>query len=530
MLIDYKSNKSATKYSYDFCIIGSGVAGTVLANELARNLPKKSIAVLESGDWSLENEHNRTIKKCNTKNFPLKEDSRELAIGGTSNTWGGLNTHFLPIEIEQRPFLEKSEWPIPYSELEEYYKKASEKYKFDDTLGKDEKIRNSFAPFSKRLFKARLPANNFKDFCSAEKFDLIYNAHAIGFGQKDSRVEYVRISNVATEVVSTVRADYFILASGCLETVKLLLNSLKRNEIILDKEEKFIGHYFMNHPKGQFGLLELYEDTLDMENYVGGVDDGVVSYYGLSLAPEKQMDYGLLNSYIRFSPRVPWAGDPLVTRLILFLRSSKAFLKGVIQSNRNKRIELLDFAETGDPDALSLTRKEGNIFRSLSNIAKYIFYRSLNKKPTTKEYYIHNYLEMEPCYSNSIYLSHATDELGQYDVIVDYSLSRRDYKSIKTLHQDLKEFVSTSQIGKVWSNIEGCQEWPIKTDASHHLGGAVMGFSSEDSVTDANLKVHSLSNLFIVGGAVFPTSGSGNPTWTIAALALRLAKHLEEKN
>jgi choline dehydrogenase-like flavoprotein len=43
---------------------------------------------------------------------------------------------------------------------------------------------------------------------------------------------------------------------------------------------------------------------------------------------------------------------------------------------------------------------------------------------------------------------------------------------------------------------------------------------------DASCRIHGLSNLYVAGGAVFPTSSQANPTLTIVALALRLAAHL----
>ena len=55
-----------------------------------------------------------------------------------------------------------------------------------------------------------------------------------------------------------------------------------------------------------------------------------------------------------------------------------------------------------------------------------------------------------------------------------------------------------------------------------------MGSNPNNSVVDENLKIHSLNNIYLISGGVFPTSGSGNPTWTLAALSIRLAKTLME--
>jgi choline dehydrogenase-like flavoprotein len=64
----------------------------------------------------------------------------------------------------------------------------------------------------------------------------------------------------------------------------------------------------------------------------------------------------------------------------------------------------------------------------------------------------------------------------------------------------------------------------------HHLGTARMGTDPRSSVVDADCRVHGLENLFIAGGAVFPTSSQANPTLTIVALALRLAAHLNARS
>jgi choline dehydrogenase-like flavoprotein len=46
-------------------------------------------------------------------------------------------------------------------------------------------------------------------------------------------------------------------------------------------------------------------------------------------------------------------------------------------------------------------------------------------------------------------------------------------------------------------------------------------------VVDANSRVHGVSNLYVAGSSVFPTSGIGNPTLTLLAMTMRLSDHLK---
>jgi choline dehydrogenase-like flavoprotein len=55
------------------------------------------------------------------------------------------------------------------------------------------------------------------------------------------------------------------------------------------------------------------------------------------------------------------------------------------------------------------------------------------------------------------------------------------------------------------------------------LGTCFMG---PDGVVDENLRHHRLRNLYMAGGSSFPTHSALHPTTTIAALAVRLGRHL----
>jgi choline dehydrogenase-like flavoprotein len=55
--------------------------------------------------------------------------------------------------------------------------------------------------------------------------------------------------------------------------------------------------------------------------------------------------------------------------------------------------------------------------------------------------------------------------------------------------------------------------------SSHHTGGAVMGADPKTSAVNRYLQAWDATNLFVMGGAVFPQNAGHNPTGTIAALA-----------
>lgn len=61
---------------------------------------------------------------------------------------------------------------------------------------------------------------------------------------------------------------------------------------------------------------------------------------------------------------------------------------------------------------------------------------------------------------------------------------------------------------------------------AHHAGTCRAAAEPSNGVVDADLRVHGVENLFVCGSAVFPSIGAAQPTLTIAALAHRLGGHL----
>ena len=82
--------------------------------------------------------------------------------------------------------------------------------------------------------------------------------------------------------------------------------------------------------------------------------------------------------------------------------------------------------------------------------------------------------------------------------------------------------------GRVRVQFDATYDWHKLKYNKHHMGTTRMAADPKQGVVDRDCKVHGLSNLWIGGSSVFSTGGFANPTFTIVALTLRLAAHLEQ--
>jgi choline dehydrogenase-like flavoprotein len=79
-----------------------------------------------------------------------------------------------------------------------------------------------------------------------------------------------------------------------------------------------------------------------------------------------------------------------------------------------------------------------------------------------------------------------------------------------------------------WSGPQRVGRVPIgeATLSPHLLGTCRMGNDPKQSVVDRFHRTHDVRNLFICDGSSLVTSGRGQPTMTIQALAFRAADHI----
>jgi choline dehydrogenase-like flavoprotein len=113
------------------------------------------------------------------------------------------------------------------------------------------------------------------------------------------------------------------------------------------------------------------------------------------------------------------------------------------------------------------------------------------------------------------------DPLGRPAIRVTYHDHADDLKLAKFLQDRAMELLEAAGAKKAWRE-------PVAPAniGTHLLGTARMGDDPKTSVVDRFHRAHEVKNLFIVDGSSFVTSGRGQPTMTIQALAFRAAEHI----
>jgi len=129
-----------------------------------------------------------------------------------------------------------------------------------------------------------------------------------------------------------------------------------------------------------------------------------------------------------------------------------------------------------------------------------------------------------PVASNSISLDSAVkDAWGVPAIRVTYTDHPQDLKLYKYFAERSEELLHASGAAQTWQLPVESQEFAV-----HLLGTCRMGNDPKTSVVDKYNRAHDVKNLFIVDGSSLVTSGRGQPTMTIQALAFRAGDNIAQ--
>lgn len=127
--------------------------------------------------------------------------------------------------------------------------------------------------------------------------------------------------------------------------------------------------------------------------------------------------------------------------------------------------------------------------------------------------------EVLPDPDNRVTLTEETDENGVPRAKVTFSYGDNDQRLIRH---------AVGTMSRILEAAGGKVEYVVP-DTAHLMGGCRMGNDPAASVVNSYGQTHEIPNLFICDASIFVTSGAGNPTNTVMALASRTAEYIKTK-
>ena len=541
---------SSTSYGTAFvpraavCIIGAGAAGITLACEFdGCGFP---VLLLEAGglkpDAALIDHYNGTAS-------PLHPDLTQygrMAFGGTTSIWGGRCVPFDPIDFERRDYIANSGWPITYGELARYYPRALEYCdagRFDFTAsGSFRKLTPTISGFQGGhvvlddcIERYSLPTNfgtrYRKKIERSVNVTALLNARCVKLNKRigEDRIESIEIVDQAGRR-RTIHAERFVLATGGIETARLLLISNGGGDGLGNHNDK-VGRYYACHFETRVGKVVPHGATVSFKFQKS--DDGIYCRRKLLFTAQAQRQHRLLNTALRL--HVPDYSDA---------SHGSAVMSTIFLAKSTLIPEYCNILQQNLPSAAvaSVTAHVRNIVTGIPQLLQftsdYLFRLKLatRKLPYTLvsnadgSYPLEVNCEQTPLESNRIRLGSGVDAHGLRHVHAEWRVSDDDVEAAIRSMLLLRETMNRGGSARLILDETTLRERIAASPplGGHHLGTTRMAATARDGVVDNNCALFEVPNLFVASSAVFPTTGHANPTLTIVALAVRLAAHLKK--
>jgi choline dehydrogenase-like flavoprotein len=564
VIADARSVPEAFALEADLCVIGGGAAGITIARAFAGSPVK--VVLLESGGLELDGETQGLNKGANVglPYFPL-DGARLRAFGGTTHHWGGVCRPFDPIDFERRPGVPHTGWPIDRATLDPYYPEARKivGLKSSSWDVEDWDRRDRFEPIelsSRRVHTrvAQTVRKQNRSFGERYRDDVRRASNVTAYLYANvTEIETDRTGTAATRVAVrtlagtgfSVSARSFVLAVGGIENARLLLVSRGRHERGLGNQNDLVGRFFLEHPRFDGATVLLAGRRIKTRFYEPHRVDGTSIQGYLAATPETKLAESLADVQIKIRPVYEEAfrnaldsddaddvrdllKDAERGKLTDEFGSKVASVTGDLMTWRK-------FVVPGAPLPVPYPEVARRAMRSRNAAVKLIpavlgdvaatLYEEVAGSAPLEALALTTRLEPVPNPESRVSLTRDRDPLGIPRVQLDWRLTRQDKDSLIRTLEITGAALARAGLGRLQMLVDDGPEWPSDLAGGwHHMGTTRMSDSAREGVVDRDCRVHGMSNLFVAGSSVFPTAGSGTPTMTIVALALRLCDHLRE--
>lgn len=574
--------------SFDVVIIGSGMAGALLAHRLAQ--AKVNTLILEAGDFvpDMPGRYDlvRTFAKSaakgqdapyvefktadgqlltapqpedenpnkyyvQDKNAPQFKSFYERIVGGSMWHWQGICIRMIPSDFKMKTMFGKGfDWPVVYDDLERYYSEA------ESEMG----VAGPNTPEGKQVYEEILKAHRSKPFpmdaIATSYLDRTFveklkGTHIV-FGGKPYPIHVTPVPQARNSRVFDGRPA----CDGRLSCVPLCPTRAKYEAIFhLEKalgagatlRQKSVVTKLISDADGKITAVK-YVDWNKNEHTVRG--KVVVLAAGGIENPRLLLDSGVANSsgklgmYLMDHPikqswaLAPWPvypyRGPQTTSDITslrdgnFRRDAGAFKTSIKNDGWA--------GPTGAPVGRNYDVGSGTMLDFVHNQGRFgKDLRQQLKRTLQRQITLNSAVEMLPIETSTVSLAKDVDVLGIRRPKIDFKVdddtlyTRKAFRNVIQLHDFVFKQLGATAVNLNDTDLKDDTTLLVYQGSGHIMGTTIMGFDKKASVVDRDGRTWDHNNLFILGSSVFPTSSTANPTLTIAALALRMVDTIKER-
>ena len=527
----------------DVIVVGSGVAGALLADRLAG--AGIDVAMLEAGRRvdraaALQRFHDALIKTPESPypptpaaDHPLSHDPDHWyrqsgpepfkstyikVVGGTTWHWLGTCLRNLPADFRLRSrYGQGVDWPIAYGELEPFYLEA------ETELGVAGDSNEDLGSPRSGGFPMPAIAQTWLDRVMARALDgSDYRVQATPQARNSvlregrppccGSASCIPICPIQAKYDATVHLDR-------AQRKGLTLYEETTATFVETGPDGRIAAIRFRRPDGSGGRVRgrvfaiaahaIETPRLLLNSRADAVPDGVAN--GSGQVGSNLMDHPVQLSWaLSAEPVWPYRG-PLSTSGIENLRD------GSFRSDRAAfRIQISNDGWSW-PSGAPISLAEELVGQGLRGTAL----RRALREQAARHVQLAALMEQLPDPANRVVLDpEARDPYGVPLPQIHYRVGEycaRGLAAARQVHDEIFSRLNASEI-RHHGEFQG---------AGHIIGTCKMGDDPGSSVVDRHCRSHDHPNLFLLGSTVFPTSATANPTLTIAALSLRAAAEIQ---